>query len=109
MFQCDFCNKLFAKKSNLIKHRRIHTGEKPYQCEVCEKAFSQRTSLVIHMRRHTGERPFQCEICNKEFVQKSDLNRHKNICKYSGIQILQDQAPEIHDSHLCPPHLNLKS
>ena len=31
-YQCDKCSKIFVKKSELGRHKRIHTEEKSYHC-----------------------------------------------------------------------------
>ena len=32
---------LFLMVGRLIKHKRIHTGEKPYKCDICDRIFNQ--------------------------------------------------------------------
>ena len=54
--------------SNLDRHMRIHTNEKPYECDVCEKRFSESSSLTNHMRIHTNEKPYECDVCEKRFT-----------------------------------------
>ena len=35
--ECDVCEKVFRYPSDLTRHKRTHTKEKPYECDVCEK------------------------------------------------------------------------
>uniref|UniRef100_A0A1A8SAH3 B-cell CLL/lymphoma 11B (Zinc finger protein) n=2 Tax=Nothobranchius rachovii TaxID=451742 RepID=A0A1A8SAH3_9TELE len=49
---CEFCGKIFKFQSNLIVHRRSHTGERPYKCHLCDHACSQASKLKRHMKTH---------------------------------------------------------
>ena len=54
-FPCSFCNYSCDKRMDMVKHERIHTGEKPFKCKYCDKAFSDRSCLVGHVRTHTAQ------------------------------------------------------
>uniref|UniRef100_A0AAG5DC41 Protein hunchback n=1 Tax=Anopheles atroparvus TaxID=41427 RepID=A0AAG5DC41_ANOAO len=77
--KCVICNKHFKSSEYLVRHRRTHSGERPYQCETCGKNFSTMSYLVIHRRRHTSERPYKCSSCEKAFVDSRALQEHARL------------------------------
>ncbi|XP_037982265.1 zinc finger protein 345-like [Motacilla alba alba] len=74
---CSECGKIFSHKSALVKHRKIHSGDRPHVCPDCGKGFIQRSDLAIHRRVHTGERPYGCPECGRRFSVSSSLLAHR--------------------------------
>ena len=49
---CDYAGS--KKWSNVVRHIRMHTGERPYEC-VCGASFSVKCSLTQHMGVGVGD------------------------------------------------------
>lgn len=81
-FICHFanCTMMFAESSDLIKHQRTHTKDRPHKCQICTRSFRQSGALTDHMRRdHTNEKLHICDVkdCNMAFATRSNLTNHK--------------------------------
>ena len=50
--RCDVCNRVFQRKSDLLRHlRRVHLKERRFRCNICDQGFSSNWDL----RRHTSK------------------------------------------------------
>ena len=77
--QCPYCSKEFKKPSDLVRHIRIHTHEKPYKCTQCFRAFAVKSTLTAHIKTHSGVKDYKCEECNKLFSTQGSLKVHLRL------------------------------
>ena len=106
VFHCPECDMTFTDSSNMNKHLRTHTAEKPFVCEECGKAFTHSNTLKDHMNIHQKKKPYVCpyEECGKSFSNGSNLNRHLRVhtgekpyvCTHCDKQFSQSSNMKVH-------------
>ena len=87
-FPCENCDKVFTDPSNLQRHiRTSHVGARCHACPECGKTFATSSGLKQHTHIHSSVKPFRCEVCFKSYTQFSNLCRHKRMHANCRMQI----------------------
>ena len=82
-FQCEFCDKQFAREDTLLKHKVTHTTVEKIECENCGRKFTLRQNYVRHKKEALGEDgspQHVCPICKKDFCTWKSMSGHMNAC-----------------------------
>lgn len=92
MYKCTICLKSFQKPSQLMRHIRVHTGEKPFKVRRFVRETSAR-SIPIDIGGNVESVTIassallslvQCTVCSRAFTQKSSLQIH--AWQHNGIR-----------------------
>ena len=95
--QCVYCAKEFKKPSDVVRHVRIHTHEKPFKCGHCFRSFAVKSTLTAHAKTHSGVKEYKCQVCEKLFSTQGSLKVHLRLhtgqyCHYNVGCILDLQS-----------------
>ena len=64
---------MFDQEGMKIKRERL---DKAYECEACQKKFARKSHLQRHEKVHSDFRPFVCSICEQKFKRKEHCFKH---------------------------------
>lgn len=104
-FYCDYCSKIFSRRSKLMEHMKVHSQKtKFYSCRTCNRKFPKEVLLTRHEIIHSDlltqikvETSNRCLVCNETFKEKllleSHMQDHKNQLDETSIDCIYCEKP----------------
>jgi len=104
-FECDSCEKSFAKKENLLRHQIDHKSSDymrcDFKCDKCQSVFRWKTSFQRHMKDIYNDNMTVknvCNLCDKEFCTTKFLKAHmkfqhetpNRVCTKCGLTFTEE-------------------
>ncbi|RVE44317.1 hypothetical protein evm_011041 [Chilo suppressalis] len=113
--KCTNCQQEFSNERRLRLHvAAVHEKVKPFNCCHCDYTAARKQEMKRHLRSHTGDKPYSCDKCQYRFADHNALRRHKKLhsnenlykCKYCPYTAIQST---IFASHMISKHPNVSS
>ena len=75
-FECNACNVMFCKESELLKHQELHEDTNFVYHGIFKNILDGAEQLLSTLAEESDEKVHCCGHCNRKFVVKSDLVLH---------------------------------
>ena len=111
-YPCSCCDYVCVDIKTFMRHKHMHTSEKPYECYFCDKNFRRHSHMMVHERRHTRsnserlkKKVHECKFCNYRCSDTVQLAKHERMhalenpfkCKYCPFACDQLSALTFHE------------
>ena len=73
-----------------------HSAKKKHRCDICGYT-STASDVTRHKRTHTGERPFPCPVCDARFSLRGNMTKHvaRMHPDFTG-NVMRDVPKQVH-------------